>query len=218
MARSPREPLDEITLKEAEQLDPDDYCSANELAAYWDVTRYVVLMAARRGSIPGSFQISGRWYFHKKDATEGWQPLAVRKRLEANAKALDPAGPASSGSFISATHKKTHAAQKLRYLKELSARVTPDEWAAICDKAIEQAKQGDRHARVWLGNYLMGTPVQRIEAEIDLQSDKGFEDSERVRAIQALLEAVLARQEAEIIDVESTSSDSSSDALGEGPS
>jgi len=201
MPRSPREPLEEITLEEAEQLKPEDYCSAKELADYWKVTRHVVLMAARRGSIPGSLQIAGRWYFNKKEATEGWQPLAVRKELEANAEALDPAGPVSSGSFVASTRKKTQEVQKLKYLRELSARVTPDEWAAICDKAIEQAKTGDRHARIWLGNYLMGTPIQRIEAEIDLQSDKGFEDSERVRAIQALLEAVLARQEADIIDV-----------------
>jgi len=202
MPGSPREPLDEITLKEAEQLKPEDYCSAKELADYWKVTRYVVLMAARRGSIPGSFQIAGRWYFNKKDATEGWQPLAVRKELEANAEALDPAGPISSTvSITRSTRKKLKEVQKLKYLQELSARVTPDKWAAICDKAIEQAQAGDRHARIWLGNYLMGTPIQRIEAEIDLQSDKGFEDSERVRAIQALLEAVLARQEADIIDV-----------------
>jgi len=195
-------PIQEIPLQDAEQLDPEEYCTANDLAAYWDVSRGTVLMAARRGSLLGSFQINGRWYFHKKTAIEGWQPLVVRKRIEEEGLKLNPGGPTSSeSSLLTSTRKKTQAFQKLKYLQELSARVTPDEWAAICDKAIEQAKAGDRHARIWLGNYLMGTPIQRIEAEIDLQSDKGFEDSERVRAIQALLEAVLARQEADIIDV-----------------
>lgn len=50
-----------------------------------------------------------------------------------------------------------------KYLKKLSSRVTIGDWQDIVDKAIEQAKDGDRWARDFLAGYLLGRPVQRSE-------------------------------------------------------
>lgn len=41
--------------------------------------------------------------------------------------------------------------------------VTFDDWRTIVKKAVTQAKRGDHMARKWLGDYLMGTPVQKTE-------------------------------------------------------
>ena len=42
------------------------------------------------------------------------------------------------------------------YVHRLAARVTPEHWNRIVDKAIEQAEAGDRHARAWLSECLVG--------------------------------------------------------------
>lgn len=41
--------------------------------------------------------------------------------------------------------------------------VTFDDWQEIIKKAVGQAKKGDSTARKWLGDYLIGTPVQKQE-------------------------------------------------------
>lgn len=49
------------------------------------------------------------------------------------------------------------------YLKRLQDGVSLDDWGAIISVAVLQAKKGDKDARKWLGDYLLGTPVQRTE-------------------------------------------------------
>ena len=39
-----------------------------------------------------------------------------------------------------------------QYLTTLSETVTIDDWLAITEKAVDQAKQGDHRARQWLAN------------------------------------------------------------------
>jgi len=48
------------------------------------------------------------------------------------------------------------AAQQTRYLKRLHRRVTLEDWDAIAEKAIKQAKEGNWRARQWLSDYCMG--------------------------------------------------------------
>jgi len=45
-----------------------------------------------------------------------------------------------------------------RYLKSLQNTVSEEEWVQISRKAVEQAKEGDRYARKWLSDYLLGPP------------------------------------------------------------
>jgi hypothetical protein len=37
------------------------------------------------------------------------------------------------------------------------------DWSEIIERAILDAKRGDTAARKWLSDYLMGTPIQRLE-------------------------------------------------------
>jgi hypothetical protein len=50
------------------------------------------------------------------------------------------------------------------YLARLRACVTPPDWNAIIDRAVVDAKRGDTAARKFLADYLIGVPVQKIEA------------------------------------------------------
>lgn len=50
-----------------------------------------------------------------------------------------------------------------KYLQRLSSRVTVKDWSEIIERAILDAKRGDTAARKWLSDYLMGTPIQRLE-------------------------------------------------------
>lgn len=44
--------------------------------------------------------------------------------------------------------------------------VTEDDWREVVIKALRQAKDGDRYARDWLGNYILGRPIQRVDATV----------------------------------------------------
>jgi hypothetical protein len=49
-------------------------------------------------------------------------------------------------------------------LQQLADEVTPERWVAIAQKAIEQAERGDRHARQWLSDCLLGKePLLTLE-------------------------------------------------------
>ena len=62
---------------------------------------------------------------------------------------------------------------ELEYRKIIMRQCTPDQWAQICDKAIEQARGGDRYARDWLTNYLIGKPIQTVRQVVDKRSISG---------------------------------------------
>jgi hypothetical protein len=55
-----------------------------------------------------------------------------------------------------------------KYLKKLSTAVTLNDWKAIVQKAVEQAKDGDDKARAWLSDHLIGKPTQRVEHSGDM--------------------------------------------------
>jgi hypothetical protein len=50
-----------------------------------------------------------------------------------------------------------------KYYDILITACSPDDWRAICEKAVAQAKSGNPVARKWLADYLQGVPVQRNE-------------------------------------------------------
>jgi hypothetical protein len=50
-----------------------------------------------------------------------------------------------------------------KYHAILVTEVKPDAWARIVTKAVQQAEEGDPIARKWLGDNLIGLPVQRNE-------------------------------------------------------
>ena len=49
------------------------------------------------------------------------------------------------------------------YLKVMTEEVTPEDWRQITAKAKWQAKRGNKDARKWLSDYVLGLPLQRSE-------------------------------------------------------
>src|SRR5262245_24084965 len=46
-----------------------------------------------------------------------------------------------------------------RYLRATIGRVSLDDWREVVDMALAQAKRGDRHARRWLSDIILGRDV-----------------------------------------------------------
>ncbi len=53
------------------------------------------------------------------------------------------------------------------YLETLTEAVSPDDWKAIVEKAVADAKRGDPRAREWLGKHLIGDRLS-LDVEDDL--------------------------------------------------
>jgi len=92
---------------------------------------------------------------------------------------------------------------ELRFLKTLTDTVSPEDWVGIILKAVAQAKTGDWRARQWLSNYLIGTPIQRVQAEVDVTARQEFDMGERAAAVMTLLKMVRVREEARVVDAPS---------------
>jgi hypothetical protein len=55
------------------------------------------------------------------------------------------------------------------YLDITIGAVTPDNWKKIVDRAVMEAELGDKDARKWLSEYLLGKPKQRVDVTTDDQ-------------------------------------------------
>jgi hypothetical protein len=54
------------------------------------------------------------------------------------------------------------------YLRTLADACPPDTWREICDRAVEQARDGDAKARDWLAGHLLGLPRAEVRALTEL--------------------------------------------------
>lgn len=170
--------------------------SVDELAAYWGVTPTSVRSAAWKGTIPGAFRRKGIYIFDREVVLAEWVPPTVRSwAASLNLPAVPIAG--GSGLKIEGGRNALQGAAIAR-LHDLHILVTSKKWASIILKAVDQAELGDWRARKWLGDYLMGPPVQRVEAEVDVKDSRSFSDEMRSRAVEALLAQSSARQ---VVDV-----------------
>ena len=50
-----------------------------------------------------------------------------------------------------------------QYKDAFTAAVSPEEWIQIIEAAKALALKGDKDARKWLGDYIVGVPTQRTE-------------------------------------------------------
>lgn len=174
-------------------LDLSGLCSPRDLADYYHVSLGIVQEAVKEGAIPGSIRVLGRLYFDKETALAGWVPTS--RNLKGKKDAL---------TSWEETRQKSERPKRItedRYLKTLSAAVTFDDWMAIIDRAVGQAKEGEWRARSWLSSYLMGTPVKRVEADVEITDHSGFSISDRAAAVLTLLEEAREREKSDIIDV-----------------
>ena len=82
-----------------------------------------------------------------------------------------PDGRFLPGNKASRNGGRPRRSTEEKYLKALSDSVSIDDWKAIATKAIAQAKDGDKDARAWLGNYLIGKPTEYQVIDADVESE-----------------------------------------------
>lgn len=175
----------------------DETLTVEQLAAYWGVTPVSVRSAAWREEIPGCVKWRGKYFFDKEVALAGWIPPSIQ--TWADGLNLPVATPIAEDSELTIEGgKRALLDAALARLHDLHVLVTPTRWAKVIIKAVDQAEEGDWRARKWLGDYLMGPPVQRVEAEVDVKTSRSYTDEMRARAIEALLSQVRVRT---VIDV-----------------
>ncbi len=54
-----------------------------------------------------------------------------------------------------------------RYYRITCDSVSEEDWIDIVTKAVRQAKNGQWRAREWLANYIIGRPVQLVDANVN---------------------------------------------------
>lgn len=53
--------------------------------------------------------------------------------------------------------------REVRFYEITLSSVTYEDWRAIVERAVADAKRGDTAARKWLSDYLIGTPEQKLD-------------------------------------------------------
>ena len=56
-----------------------------------------------------------------------------------------------------------------RFLEITLSAVTYKDWREIIKRAVEQAKKGNPQARKFLADYLVGTPVQKSDIDLNVK-------------------------------------------------
>jgi len=173
----------------------EDAWTTQELADHYQIPLQTVQAAAKRGAIPGCALVLGRYLFDPKKCIE-WVPSEVKLRrgevvktnrddgggtgfVEGNAAAVGNRSPGRP------TRRKEE-----KFLLLLSSAVSESDWKDVIYKALEQAKEGDWRARQWLSDYLIGKPVQRVLADVEVTTHRDFEVGQRAAAIQAMFAAI----------------------------
>ena len=213
--------------------------TVNHLAAHWKVDTKTVEDAARRGDIAGAHKALGRFVFDLEKALASYTPPITRLRSDPLALQKitryvegEPGEPEEARDAAKSPHAKPkaiaiahrpHKRVKAQYLRQLTTLVSPEEWESICIKAISDAKDGDRYARQWLSNYLVGKPVERIISKVSIETDALGVD-ERASRVAALLDVVKSRVEDQsqkirddAIDIESSPVTEPVDDRGKSP-
>jgi hypothetical protein len=79
----------------------------------------------------------------------------------------DDKGRVKSGSVLNTKGRPKREVEK-NFLARMVSRVSPEDWDAIIDKAIQGAKRGDPADRKFLADYIIGPPVVKTDSKIDV--------------------------------------------------
>jgi len=169
--------------------------TAKELAAYWGISDREVRRYAQEGKIPGTLEKSKnkeRVLFDAEVTMAEWVPPKIKTwgfKLNAPVALIDPKLGLKPGAGVEELRNSS-----LARLHDLNLLVTSEEWAAVVRKAVDQAVSGEWRARKWLSDYLVGPPIQRLEADVEITDRKSLTDEARAQAVSALLELAGKRQ------------------------
>lgn len=100
-------------------------------------------------------------------------------------------GTFAQGNKAAVGHGRPARRIEASYLVSMTKAVSEDDWQAIVQKAVEQAKDGDYKARDWLGHYLLGATdptrsrptlahAHAIDPEWEIEAKEAQEQNDRL--------------------------------------
>lgn len=186
--------------------DPTGFTTIQALARFWGIAPAIARTSVGKRDVP-RIHLGQKHYYPIVEAIRAYQPKKLQGPLKelffSTLGQVETDVEAQIDTLIGLrgqiqTYGKSEAALQVArnkplvrrsqadYLRALADEVTIEDWQAIIRTAVEQAIAGNTRAREWLGNYLIGRPIQRIAAMIDDVSQR-FSPDERRKAIMALI-------------------------------
>lgn len=161
-------------------LDPSEWASARMLAEYWNLELEEVLEKKSQELITGSIIIEDVYFFPVPEVLTMWEPPPV---VETKVK------PTTGTRLDYGEQLPIRQEIESAYVQLMAEEVGPADWALIVRAAVEDALEGNRHARKWLSDYLIGTPLKRsYTKEV---TEVRFSDEQRAAALEALMGGVI---------------------------
>lgn len=216
----PHDALELKLLRDA-GIDPSKWISVAQLVGLYKVTPELVATARQEGILPQPVSLGngrGKDFYPREETLARWKPETHSETLldeDKDRTLADLPNSASSELAVSRwTWGKPNPTQLERkltqanYLTSMFAAVPLEDWQEIVREAVFQAKKGDHRARKWLGDYLVGTPIQRVAADLKVE-DTRFSEVQRAQAIESMLMGVLnaGARDVEAIEPDSAEAD-----------
>ena len=183
---------------------PAEWLTSKQLATYLGVSSSHIRARTIRGKMAGILRIESRVFYNKKECLTTVSSNTTRKvaqqeimtSLGSDESVLPEQLRSDSPEAVELMSvESTKPISKLllpkartqaSYLRATAATVSLEDWGEVVKTALEHAKEGDAKARTWLSGYLIGTPIQRIAAIVEDNTEK-FAEDERMKLLFAMM-------------------------------
>jgi len=183
---------------------PAEWLTSKQLATYLGVSSSHIRARTIRGKMAGILRIESRVFYNKKECLTTVSSNTTRKVAQqeimtslGSDESVLPEGLRSTSEaaveLMSVESTKPisklllpKARTQASYLRATAATVSLEDWGEVVKTALEHAKEGDAKARTWLSGYLIGTPIQRIAAIVEDNTEK-FAEDERMKLLFAMM-------------------------------
>ena len=167
-------------------VDPRFVISHRMLAAYWGMSDNSLRVHRHRKTDEDSLipvMVGNSSYFKRSDLVLDWKPPEPKPKPQSLVPMIREIRETPQVTALTVEGRRL---RKLAYTQALIDTVTIDDWVQIVSKAVEEAKLGDQKSRQWLSGYLIGTPIQRAEIDLEINRDR-FSEAQRKEALMQLL-------------------------------
>jgi hypothetical protein len=173
--------------------DPKNWITYAMLSEFWGTPESYITTLRTQGKIPMGIKAGvhkNKRFLPSKCAFGPYLPKEAKRFFhsirmrELGNDSLEEAGIGQTAVRHKGDIQKTR--KQIDYLKTLARCVDMDDWREVIQKALADAKEGDRHARKWLSDYLVGTPIKRVASIVQHRHTK-FTDEERAELMTRMI-------------------------------
>lgn len=184
---------DKEALKEAGR-DPANWITYSMLAQFWGVTEGHVRGSRCKGKLPKGIKLkshvgSDKVYLPAKCAYGPYLPVETQRllhKIRMSNLGDDDLDLPQEQTAVRHSGDIEKTLRQVDYLKSMAQCVSLDDWREVVQRALKDAMDGDRYARKWLGDYLVGKPIQRTESVVK-HKNAGFSEEERAELLKSMI-------------------------------